>query len=319
MQPIDPQPEPATGAAPPSSAHLPAPAQPSAPANPRFFSARRIGLLATIVLALVVLAILYRPFAGSRRDVTIGVEGRKLVEIPGPRLQAVPFTPGDAVSLRIESFDATPGGFRYDLRYVAYGPGKHDLSQALMTPSGRPLAARDDLAIEVATLLPTDHEGELFATEPSEIRLVSNYYAMMAGLWIGWALLLLPLILIGRTRRAKVVRPPPTPSVAARLCAMLERAAVQSLTAPQQADLEQLLLAFWSQRLNLSNRRLTDTIAELKSHPVAGRHWIRVERWLHSPHATSDAVAAELLHDLKTLKGGPASNPLSSLARRPHP
>src|SRR5262245_46941823 len=85
----------------------------------------RAGTIAAIVGPLVALALVWWVWERNRSDVTVGVEGQKIVEIAGPPLTAAPFTPGDAVSVRIAEATPIPGGFRYDLRYVAYGPGMH--------------------------------------------------------------------------------------------------------------------------------------------------------------------------------------------------
>src|SRR5436190_24136858 len=63
--------------------------------------------------------------------VTIGVEGRRVIEIAGPEMHAAPFTPGDALSVRIAGVERTEKGLRYDLRFIAYGPGEHDLAGSL--------------------------------------------------------------------------------------------------------------------------------------------------------------------------------------------
>jgi hypothetical protein len=82
----------------------------------------------------------------------------------------------------------------------------------------------------------------------------------------------------------------------------LQQAALADLTAEQQADLEQLLLAFWSQRLQLSAERLSETIQQLRRHPQAGPQWNRVEHWFHSKSTSASNVAAkQLLQDLETL------------------
>ena len=264
---------------------------------------RRAVLVAAVVGPLAAIALVWWVLARRGPEVTIGVEGHRTVEIAGPELHAAPFTPGDAVSVRIADVTPIPGGFRYELRYVAYGPGKHDLSQTLARADGRPLEPRDDLAIEVDTLLPEDQGGELYATAPSKIDLHSGYLTVMRGLWLLWGLLLVPLVWLGRKRRRRAAPPSPAPTIAERLRTLLQQASTEHLSPEQQADLEQLLIAFWSERLKLSGERLSELIEQLRKHPEAGRQWNRVERWLHSrpTTATNGAAARELLHDLDTL------------------
>jgi hypothetical protein len=260
-----------------------------------------------LAAALVVLGAIGAAFFGFRlpgtHDVTIGVEGRRLVEISGPQLSAAQFTPGDALAVRIASVQPTPGGFRYDVRYMAFGPGTHDIGQALRRPDGTSPEARSEFSVSVAALIPEKYSGELYTTPSSAIDLHSNHALWMSLAWGAWGVLLLPLIWLTRKKRRRTARPVREPTVAERLRALLEQAARQNLTIAEQADLEQLLLAFWSQRLKLSPDRLSEAIAELRRHPQAGSQWDRVERWLHtrSP-STNGAAAKELLRDIAALK-----------------
>lgn len=261
-------------------------------------SSRTVVALATITpLAVAALVGLY--FWLREPAVTIGVEGRRVVEIAGPLLRAAPFTPGDAVSLRIAEAVPTDRGHRYDLRYIAYGPGEHDLAKHLQRDDGEAAANLPTLAIDVASILPAKHGGELFDAPGGPIDLHSNYSLTMRLLWGLWAVALVPLLLYGRRRRAVVEQPAPPPTVAQRLRDLLERAAVEHLSPAEQADLEQLLLAFWSQRLNLDAERLSDAIESLRNDPTAGRQLAGVERWLHSRSAPANGAAArELLNEL---------------------
>lgn len=267
-------------------------------------SSRMVVALATLA-PLVLAASVGIYFWLREPTVTIGVEGRRVVEIAGPLLRAAPFTPGDAVSLRVAEAVATEHGFRYNLRYIAYGPGEHDLARHLQREDGTAAANLPPLAIDVASLLPSQHGGELFDAPGGPIDLHSNYSWTMRLLWGLWALALVPLVMLGRRRRAVVEKPAPPPTVAERLRELLERASVEHLSPAEQADLEQLLLAFWSQRLNLNAERLSDAIETLRNDPTAGRQWTSVERWLHSRSAPANgAVARELLSDLQKTSPG---------------
>jgi hypothetical protein len=261
---------------------------------------RLLAFAAALVPLVLGVAVVYRWLRTP--DVTIGVEGRKIVEIAGPQLTAAPFTHGDAASVRIDSVQSIPGGYRYDLRYMLFGPGKRNLSDHLLRPDGSPLPTQKDLAVSVDALLPDDYSSELFTTPNSNINLHSYYTPMMRVLWGLWAAMLIPLAWYGHKRRKRLAPPPRAPSVAEQLKALLERASRKTLSVEQQADLEQLLLAFWSKRLNLSQERLIETVAELRKHPQAAGQLNRVERWLHSRAKPSNgAVARELLNDLKSL------------------
>jgi hypothetical protein len=256
---------------------------------------------AAIVASLGVLAIGVGIGLWSRNpEVTIGVEGRRTVEIAGPQLTAAPFTPGDALAVRIAEARPVTGGYEYDLRFMGFGPGEHDMAAALRRPDGSPAPSMPELRVQLEPLIPEDYSGELYAAPPSPIDLHSNYTRWMTAAWVLWAALLLPLAWYGHKRRRAAPKPIPPPSVIERLRALLQQATREHLSPEEQADVEQLLLAFWSERLQLSEESLGDAIEQLRRHPQAGAQWSKVERWLHSPHyAANGAVARELLADLE--------------------
>jgi hypothetical protein len=231
---------------------------------------------------------------------TIGVEGRRTVRISGPELAAVPFTPGDALAVRIAEVRPITGGYEYDLRFMGFGPGEHDMAAALRRPDGSPPASSESLRVRLDPLIPDDYSGELYETAASSINLHTHYSRWMTAAWVLWAALLVPLVWYGRRRRRAAVRIAPPPSVVERLRALLLEAAREKLSPERQADIEQLLLAFWSTRLKLSDVSLGEAIEQLRRHPQAGSQWSKVERWLHSPdYASNGAVARELLAEFE--------------------
>lgn len=253
-----------------------------------------------LVLAVVVAIVAIRWQRGGA--VTIGVEGQRMIEIAGPKLIAAPFTPGDALSVRIADAEPIKDGYRYDIRYMAFGPGEHDIGKSLAGPDGKRPEPRPEFAVSVPALIPEKHSGELFATSNSKIDLHTNYNLLMTLAWGSWAALLVPLIFYGRDWSRRPVAARPEPSITERLRSLLKQAAKSDLTPSQQADLEQLLLAFWSQRLNLSEQRLSETIEQLRQHPQAGPQWNSVERWFHSRSSPKSTVAAkQLLQELESL------------------
>jgi len=280
----------------------------SDPPKPKKTRERIVAIVAALlplVAAVALLVVIFRP---KSYDVTIGVEGSRVVEIAGPELSAVPFTHGDATELRIASVVPTSGGFRYDLRYMAFGPGEHDLAPSLKRADGTSPPTRKDLKIKVAALLPEDYSGELYATPNAPIDLHTRYKLYMGAAWVLWGLLLVPLVWFGHKKRRRTERAAPPPSLVERVRALLEQATRENLTVEQKADLEALLLAFWSERLNLSEAKLSDAIDRLRRHPQAGAQWNRVERWIHSPTAAagdraaaSGNVARQLLSDFEAL------------------
>lgn len=261
---------------------------------------KRTRLLATLVVAGVVLTFVARwLLVPEAADVTIGVEGRRLVTLPDEHLEAVPYTHGDALAVRIVSITPAQKGFRYDIRYMAYGPGEHDLGEYLIGQPATQLSSQPETTVVVAPLLADDESGVLFETEVTSIDLHSSYRLAMSLLWGLWGLLLIPLAMYGRKARGTFVKETPPPSVPDRLRLLLETAEHRALCVEQQADLETLLLLFWAERLQVSSRRLVDTLAELRKHPAAGAQLSAVETWLHGrPASENGSVARELLVEL---------------------
>lgn len=254
------------------------------------------GTLIAAGLALLMFVVVVSLWPRDR--ITIGVEGRRVVSIPGPRLTAIPYTHGDALAVRIAEVDGIPDGFRYDLRYMAYGPGRHNLSEFLLDERQQPVSGLPAMPVDVTALLAKDESGQLLETPPTPIDLHTNYRWGMGLLWCLWGLLLLPLFFHGRKPRPRVVEPPP-PTIPERLRHLLEHAVHSELTVEQQTDVEKLLLAFWAERLQLSKDRLIETLDELRKHPTAGKHVSRVEQWLHSRDARGNgSVARDLLTSL---------------------
>ncbi len=274
---------------------------------------RATAIAAALAALLVAVFVVVLVFRAKSHDVTIGVEGRRVVDIDGPEAIAAPYTHGDAVSLRIASVEPIVSGFRYDLRYTAYGPGEHDLAPSLKRADGTSPATQADLEISVAALLAEDYSGELYATPASSVNLHTRYKLYMGLAWGAWALMLVPLIWIGHKKRRRTAAAAPPPSVVERVRTLLEQATRENLSVEQKADLEALLLAFWSERLGLSEEKLIAAIEQLRKHPQAGAQWNRIERWIHSPAATngdrgaaqsvstSSAVAKQLLSDFEAL------------------
>ena len=258
-------------------------------------------LLASLVVAGIVVALVARwLLSPGEAEVTIGVEGRHLVTLSDEQLAAVPYTHGDALAVRIASAVPVEEGFRYDIRYMAYGPGKHDLSEYLIDRrGGRQPSGQLEMMISVDALLADDSSGVLFETAITPIDLHSNYRPVMVLLWCSWGLLIIPFALYGRKARGPEVKAAPPPSVPDRLRQLLKSAERESLCAEQQADLETLLMLFWAERLQISSRRLVETLAELRKNPAAGAQLSAVERWLHERQApVNGSVARELLVEL---------------------
>ena len=235
--------------------------------------------------------------------VTIGVEGKYEVTIKGKQLDTVPYTLEDEMAVRIASVEPKGKGFQYDLRYMAYAPGEHNLANYLITESGEPAKDLREMKVRIKPLLKEDYSGILFDAESKPIDLDTNYSWVMPALWILW--LCVPVLLLWHKPKGKeqnvAIAPPTTEQ---RLHALLDLAKSTSLDVPQQTDLEKLLIKYWSELLSGESRNIIATLEDLRKHPVASEQLASVQHWLHSREGKNNPETAEAV--LTALRKGVA-------------
>ncbi len=77
----------------------------------------------------------------------------------------------------------------------------------------------------------------------------------------------------------------------------------QGLSVPDQARLELLLMAFWSERRNFSALQPAEAIEKLRTDPEASTLLLAVERWLHARGSASPQAAQGLSQLLDPYRG----------------
>ena len=170
----------------------------------------------------------------------------------------------------------------YDLRYMGLVPGAHDLKNYLVRADGSPTGELPSVPVAVLGLLPEDHKGELVRARGGGWPFFGGYRVVMGAVAVMWFALLVPLILIGRKKRAKVDAPPPARNAFAdRLRPLIDRAARGTLSVEEKGKLERMLLWYWQQRLDLTADSPADAIAALRRHAQAGELLRALEQWLH--------------------------------------
>jgi hypothetical protein len=226
---------------------------------------------------------------------TVGVEGRIELALPGTLLQGKPVTDKAPLLLRVASTQPAPRreDIWYDLRYMGLVPGAHDLKNYLVRADGSPTGELPSIPVAVLGLLPEDHKGELVRTSGARWPFFGGYRLVMGAVAGLWAALLVPLIVAGRKRRAKIVAPPPKrKTFADRLRPLIDQAARGTLSIEEKGKLERMLLWYWQQRLDLTADSPADAIAALRQHDEAGALLRALEEWLHRRPGTSAGRAA---------------------------
>jgi hypothetical protein len=228
---------------------------------------------------------------------TVGTEGRVEVVLPWEDVVPREADSKSELVVRVAGKRVWGTGWRYDLRWVAAVPGKHDLIRALRRESAEEswLAAQP-VVVEAASVLPESHDGALIGVGNEKVGGVRWYWTLAAVVGLGWVALLVP----GALRRWRERKLEPVaviehrPTLADRLRPLLAAAANGELDADGQGKLERLLLQVWRQRLGLENVRPAEGILRMKQDPQAGELLRALEGWLHLPPGRARGSEGEI-------------------------
>ncbi|MEA3211109.1 MAG: hypothetical protein QOE70_4166 [Chthoniobacter sp.] len=220
---------------------------------------------------------------------TVGIEGQVEVLLPGPELKAKAADRTAPIIVRIAGTRPHGTLIAYDLRYIGLVPGAYDLGKYLLLQDGAPAANLPPIPVQIAGLLPAEHQGQLSPRARSPFPHLGGYKWLMIGAATLWAVLAFPLFRAARRRPESTTASGPAapPTLAERLRPLVEKATAGPLTADDQAKLERLLLAHWCDRLDLASLDPPAAMAILRAHPEAGALLRALEDWLHRPPGTA--------------------------------
>ena len=222
--------------------------------------------------------------------------------LPGTELEVRPSEDHDEpLVLRVVATYKHGTAFRYDLEFYCLEPGKFDLRQALRRKDGTPADDLPPLPVEIASLLPA---GQILPTalavKPAPR--LGGYRLLLAVLGGLWALGLAAILFVGRQRKRALAAAAATgPTLADQLRPLVAAAMAGQLTSDQQAQLERLLLGYWSRRLRLTDIEPADAIAALRRDDQAGELLRQVEAWLHRPGGAGQVDVAAMLAPYRNL------------------
>jgi hypothetical protein len=100
---------------------------------------------------------------------------------------------------------------------------------------------------------------------------------------------------LGRKSRRGAAASHRPKTLAEQLRPLVERAQAGTLSTPERAELERMLLAFWGRRLGLTDVDPREAMAQMRQHPEAGRLIEQLELWLHRPGTADEVDVAALL------------------------
>jgi hypothetical protein len=223
---------------------------------------------------------------------TVGIAARiDQIVLPGSELVVrAPRERDQPLVLRIVETYPHGSAFRYDMIYYALEPGTYDLREHLERKDGTSTGDLPPIPVTVRAGLPP---GQIEPTPPERLRIapVGGYRGLLTAAGVLWLAGLVILYLRTRGRRAKenTEQSVAAPTVAERLKPLVLSARGGTLQPEQRAELERLLIGFWTERLGLQDLAPAQALARMRLHPEAGRLLNQLEAWLHRP-ADAEAV-----------------------------
>ena len=222
--------------------------------------------------------------------------------LPGTELEARPSEDHEEpLVLRVVATYKHGSAFRYDLEFYCLEPGKFDLRQALRRKDGTSADDLPPLPVEIASLLPA---GQILpaALVVKPAPRLGGYRLLLAVLGVIWALGLAAILLVGRQRKRALAAAAATgPTLADQLRPLVAAAMAGQLSSDGQAQLERLLLGYWSRRLRLTDVEPADAIAAIRRDDQAGELLRQVEAWLHRPGGVGGVDVSAMLAPYRDL------------------
>lgn len=224
----------------------------------------------------------------SEREVSVGIEGTVERILNQPDYTPLSVNENASILLRVHSVQRTPEGqYKYNFAYIGLQSGVYNLADYLQNAEGR--RVRDSLppmSVTVRSLLPDDAATTLpdlpTALPPRRIPYRPTVGAfILAWLGCGAALFYKP--------PQKPLAPPPPPPPTTSLGAILEplalKAARKTITTEEKILLEQTIIRFWSEKLEISDLATGEKRDAILEDAEGGALLRSVERWLYQPYS----------------------------------
>lgn len=226
--------------------------------------------------------------ANSNKPVSaVGMVGKiNQIVIGGGELEALPVSdPMARIMVRIADTYRHGDAYRYDLEFTGFEPGQYDLAKSLRRKNPNDSTATiPPIEIEISSTL-DPNRIEPSRPEPPLIPKWLTYFTKLnifIGVWIAG----LALIWRRSSTDQKPIdqyRPDP-PTIAQQLKPLVQAACEGTIEPHRRAELESLLIAYWTDRLNCNQSVAPGEILSIiKQHSEAGPLMLKLEEWLHMP------------------------------------
>ncbi|MEN6449104.1 MAG: hypothetical protein ABFC96_01310 [Thermoguttaceae bacterium] len=230
-------------------------------------------------------------------ETIVGMEGVYYLRHRGPPIEAVPVDDNSPMVLRIAETTTDGDTAICELRYIGVKPGRYDLRSYLRRVDGSPLVGVESIPVTVRSILPASHNGQLDELPRPPLPTAWPYRLSLAVLVAFW---LLPVVWF--TARLLVRRRPRArqtslaePTLADQLRPLVEAAMAGRLSTADQARLELMIIAYWRERLELTECTAAEAMTRLHEHPESAAPIEQLEQWLHRRPGTCQVDVAAAL------------------------
>ncbi|MBI9018318.1 MAG: hypothetical protein JEZ07_13780 [Phycisphaerae bacterium] len=252
--------------------------------------------------AIVVILLLTNDLFAQQQWPTVGIEGAVEVVYGTDELMARGGQEKAPLLLRLASVKEEDGKCIYDFRYIGMVPGECDLADYIINHDGQRPADLESIEIQVLALLPED-QSDLIAKQLSDIALPGGYKIFMICIWAIWALMLVPLVYVGRKHKEPVVIEVETePDLADILRPLVAGAIEGNLGIEGKVRLEKLLVYYWSLKLGIEVDDVYEALVQIKADGQAGVLLRSLESWLHRKPADGAVDINEMLEPYRNVR-----------------
>jgi hypothetical protein len=244
------------------------------------------------------------PLRVIRENVGISVSLQQVV-IEGAELEVVPLAETNPpIVLRIEATWPHGSSFRYDFSFYGLEPGNFDLRSQLRRKDGSSLDTVQSIPVIIESILPPG-KSEPAALKHHSLPAIGGYKQWMIILGTLWIVGLIGILWFMRQQKKTNggnARSVATLSLGEKLEPLVRAAAAGGVSSNDKAELERLLLTFWSKKLDLEKLKSSERIQKLKKHPEARPLICALEQWLHSPTSVDDAEIQSILKPYRSIR-----------------
>jgi hypothetical protein len=238
-------------------------------------------------------------------EVNVGMSGTlEQVVLPGAELSAKVVDPrSTAIILRIDAVYAHGDDYRYDFTWFGMESGSYNLTDYLSRVDGTSTDDLPSMSVTVNSVLPAGRIRPNIPDQQSRVT-AGGYRTLLITGGVIWVLGLFVILFAGRNKTSQSgASQRETPLTRLQQIEKLLQQAVTStqFEAADKAQLEGLIVGFWTERKGLQRHDPKLAIEALKEDPDAAPLLGQLERWLYDRPSAETTDITELLQPLRNM------------------